>query len=161
MKRKTTWGQQSAGDDWVLLEDRVSINQITELGDPWYRVMSIIHQSRRSTSQHNVCYMATSIPHDEGLYTDHDCINLCEEYEAGRVKTMSSKVRKELEKNAKAIQKEDTQVRSALTRWSIPWFAVMVCLLPFKMSSWFVSKMHALKGFNITSTTLMSRFPIT
>ena len=48
------------------------------------------------------------------------------------------KVRKELEKNAKSIEKEDAQVRSALTTWFIP-------LVPYRC--------RMLKGLTITSTT--------
>ena len=60
--------------------------------------------------------------------------------------TMPSKTRKELERNTKAIQKEDTQLRSTLTKSVIPWFATLICLLPFMISTWFDSSSSAVEG---------------
>ena len=89
----------------------------------------------------DVCFMASSIE------IDHDShIDLCGELGKGRVKTMPSKTRKELEKNVKEIRKEDTQLRSTLTKNKLcSWFATMICLLPFMMS-WFDTSSSAVEG---------------
>lgn len=163
MKRKTTWGKYDETSPWVMLEDRVPLEQVMLFEEDWYRIMNIIQPSRTDPSEtdpgESICWMACSLisgDRVEKIDKDYDPFKdptdsskyYANEYQAGRVRPMPGKRRKELEENIREIKKEDAQLRATTKNERVPWYMSMLCLLLYTATNWFYSDSPVVDGID-------------